>query len=665
MTLNHRDLVVACVEALDTFDPEICALEEHISNFLHYSKIYDESDATFVTEVFSGCVRYAAVLRVVMDGFFVRDGKTVLRSGEHLYRVFCYLALFRLDELGIGHFRKFVRAQDVNKMYKFLSFFADDKNLKTWIKDEWLKQYENSFVQTTLLSPLLRWLPELQELIHQLKEKINNKVKLKKTTAAAAPTELKPFNLTQPRPRSIPVPEQIPKLQPHKQVPVTTYVEPKEKTFLQKNREVNRRKAEENLMHAARKQFDCANPDKSEKTRARMKTILLDEESKLDFNKHKCNPLPVSLLEDNIPIKLNAAAILREGKLYQQREQEELKKLERLQAGARDPGAFLEWQTKMRQADLDRQLADIERRRLEGKLSHEEAILARKGLIQENRQKVQQMKQEAQDLMNDYLERRLEEEHQMRSLVEDVMEGHENAKDAKKKLQEYKARVVQEVNEESQELMRRALEEAEEEMRKKMELIQQIRAMEATPVIRNKLVDKTSTAGHGLLSEMSIAELNERLALYKITEKDEEETKRDDILCTKQAKDQKLLETLETISRHRKEHTKVAASRLEDRKNTHQTRPIIKDEKLLALQQKLEEKKDQRKREQEASRIVPDKKSSLRIQTLAQEKKSSEQSRWQELEQTRERTAKLVSKGIESSQSASRLAANRQLLTMY
>ncbi len=39
------------------------------------------------------------------------------------------------------------------------------------------------------------------------------------------------------------------------------------------------------------------------------------------------------------------------------------------------------------------------------------------------------------------------------------MEGHENAKEAKKKLQEYKAKMVAEVNEESQELMKRALEE--------------------------------------------------------------------------------------------------------------------------------------------------------------------------------------------------------------
>ena len=48
----------------------------------------------------------------------------------------------------------------------------------------------------------------------------------------------------------------------------------------------------------------------------------------------------------------------------------------------------------MRQKDLDEQLAGIERRRIEGKLSHEEAILARQNLIKNNRQKVEQMKEE-------------------------------------------------------------------------------------------------------------------------------------------------------------------------------------------------------------------------------------------------------------------------------
>ena len=68
----------------------------------------------------------------------------------------------------------------------------------------------------------------------------------------------------------------------------------------------------------------------------------------------------------------------------------------------------------MRQRDLDAQLAEIERRRLEGKLSHEDAILARQNLIKDNKVKVDQMKEEAQQMMAEYLERRFEEEKEMR-----------------------------------------------------------------------------------------------------------------------------------------------------------------------------------------------------------------------------------------------------------
>ena len=45
-------------------------------------------------------------------------------------------------------------------------------------------------------------------------------------------------------------------------------------------------------------------------------------------------------------------------------------------------------------------------------------------------------------------------------------------------------------------------------MKRKMELIQQIRALESMPKNRNKMVDWTTTAGHALLSEMSIAEVS-------------------------------------------------------------------------------------------------------------------------------------------------------------
>ncbi len=34
MTLAHRDLVRGCVEVLDTFNPEIKALEDHVTDYI-------------------------------------------------------------------------------------------------------------------------------------------------------------------------------------------------------------------------------------------------------------------------------------------------------------------------------------------------------------------------------------------------------------------------------------------------------------------------------------------------------------------------------------------------------------------------------------------------------------------------------------------------------
>lgn len=55
----------------------------------------------------------------------------------------------------------------------------------------------------------------------------------------------------------------------------------------------------------------------------------------------------------------------------------------------------------MRQQDLEDELAEIECRRLQGKLSHEEAILARQDLIQENKQKVKSMKEEVSPVLKE------------------------------------------------------------------------------------------------------------------------------------------------------------------------------------------------------------------------------------------------------------------------
>ncbi|KAI8486206.1 Cilia- and flagella-associated protein 99 [Branchiostoma belcheri] len=616
--MSHKKLLACCVELLDTFNPEENCVEDHLKHFLKKNKSLDENDQTFIVEVFSGCVRYAPIMKVVVDGFYnVKEGKRSLRSERNIYITLCYMTVFRLDELGIVHFSNFVKSQDVNRMHNFFSFFLADENLKKWIKDEWCKHYDPRFTQDNLLRPLHRWMPELEKMISQLADKVANKNNLPKKVVKPA-TQPQEFNITQPKPRAIPVPERIPKLHKHRP---------------------------EILMDANRFQFRAAISEKSAKTKKIMSEIMDEEDSKLDFEKNRARPLPRHVTE-NIPIKLNTAAILREGALVQKKEDHELKKLLDLEAGAKDASEFLEWQQKMRQKDYDEQLAEIERRRLEGKLSHEEAILARQTLVKENRQKVQDMKDETQQLMQEYVHQRMQDEKEMKRLVEIVMSSHKNAIQAREQLREYKRKIVEEVNIESQELLRQALEDEEEEMKRKFEIIQQIRAMEAVPVVRQKFVDLASTAGHQLLSELSILELKERLGLMKEAQRKAEEEKRDEILTAKQGKDKKLMDTLEQISRHRAETSKAAALRLEKKRATSGKKPEVKDPKLQDLEKKLQEKKAERLREAEKMKIKSDKKSAGRTQELAREKKALEENRWKELERTKEKQAKLVTQGI-------------------
>nr|KAG5686295.1 hypothetical protein BaRGS_033939 [Batillaria attramentaria] len=332
-------------------------------------------------------------------------------------------------------------------------------------------------------------------------------------------------------------------------------------------------------MEASRRQFACANPEPSHKTREVLKNIVSEQDSKLEFERHRSRPVP-AFLNKEIPIKMNTAAILREGQLYQKQEEETLKKIAKLESGTRNSLEFDEWQATMRKKDLDAKLAEVERRRLLGKLSYEEAILARQNLIEENRQKVAQMKKEA-----------------------------------------------------------------EAEMRKKLELIHQIKAAEASPAPRQKMLDLTSTAGAWLLSEMSIAELRERLALMKVAEKEAEEKKRDEILEAKQAKDQQLIDTLECISKHRLEQTRSAALRLEEKKKGKPVSAIPKTEQLTDLQRQVEAKRQARIRAQEESKLTPGRSSTMRTAALIGQKKALEESRWKELERTREKTARIMSRG--------------------
>ncbi|NWW61110.1 CFA99 protein, partial [Ifrita kowaldi] len=563
------------------------------------------TEEKFVLDTLEGCTEYKSMLDVVVNAFYAQDGRYCPISERNLYLVICYLATFQLEEIGLQHFSRIVKSLDTAKMQKFLRFFFNDLYLNTWIKDEWSHFYDSVYVKENWIDPLLRWQPKVQQLIEKLTDKLSNRTTTVKTSRVTQPKE---FNLTVPKPRAIPLPPPapLPVLAKRQPVPPSIYKPPKERKQLEEIKTKNIQKAKIRSLTCVCKgdpfflntlpvqgtiftgrQIDSFLPQYLEVVWESVFTQYFEE-----LTKQPQDPI------DNIPIKLNTAAILREGALYQRKLEEELKRIENLQQGAGDPSEFLEWQKQMRGKDLEEQLAEIECRRLQGKLSHEEAVLARQNVIQENKRKGDLLREKKAELMHLYGEKRLQEQKEMKELVEQVTEGHKNVKLVKAKIQEYKQQIVQQVCEESEELLRQALEEEEEKNRKRYELIQQIRAIESIPNIRHKFVDLTETGGHGLFGEMSIVELRERLALLKEAQKAAEEEKRDQIIHEKQAKEQLLLDKLDQISQFRAELGRAAALKQEEKKKSQSGERPMKDERILNLQKKIAEKTMERKKQE-------------------------------------------------------------------
>ncbi|XP_076605094.1 cilia- and flagella-associated protein 99 isoform X2 [Chaetodon auriga] len=593
MAPSYGSLVKEAIALLDKFNAGSQCLDDFMEDASKDLQNVDVLRKKFILDVVSGCVEHKKLLDVVISVFYGQNGKWLSRGDRSQFVVICYLATFALDGIGFQRFSHIVKSLDAKRMQTFLTFFLT--NLTTWIQDEWNKIYDAAYVEKQWIGPLLRWRPEIDILMEQLAVKISRGSQVER--APIKSTVPQEFSLTRPKSPRLPMPELIPQQEKCKPVPSSTYRAPKEKQKMEEIKQKNQQKTEELLYEANMKQFRCANPQKSENTKKVISQIKADYDSKLKFNSFHSSGPPSSLKTNSWPIKLNSAAILRQGALYDRQVEEELQRMERLAEGAREPSSFLRWQKEMREKDLQEELASIERKRLEGRISYEEAAMARTRVMERNQRAAQLKKEETAQLMRRYAEKRLQDEKEMRDLVQQVAEGHKNSKTAKEKLQKFKQSIVKEVSQQSRELLRQALEEAQAELSRKFEIILEIRAIESLPHIRVRNFDDTATAGHELMGEMSLAELRERLALLKEAQQIEQQEKRERILEEKQNKKQLLLEQLDTIDLHRRALAQAAAIRREERKaRLGFQQAVTQDEKVLALQRKLEEKQQERQR---------------------------------------------------------------------
>eukprot|EP00043_Microstomoeca_roanoka_P006561 m.63842 g.63842 ORF g.63842 m.63842 type:complete len:653 (-) comp13467_c0_seq1:1438-3396(-) len=599
--------VILCTRALEQFETSVKSSDEYLLEFLQQGDHQlTPSEETLVIQIFEACVTFKKAIKTIVNAFYTSGDTSALRSDRHLYNVLFYLAVLGLEDIGFKAFQRLIVSQHTAKMARFLHFlFGNPGAITGWMKDRWMSVYDEETVNNEFIQPMLQHRERMLELVaalddpsklSELRDTLRNRP-LSRTRPPANATVPQPFNLTRPKPRVVPLPRVVSTAGPprSKPIPKTTYITPLEEAALERKREANRRKAEKTVTDALTKTFACA--PTAEEVRAKQQILaerkVQDELAQIE-NSIRARPVP-NAVRAAVPVRLNAAAILREEKLYRQQLEEEATRLSKLEAGEFNERELMELQEKIRLEEEQQRLVDIERKILEGQLSHEEAIIARQQAMEQRLEVALDVKEESRRLLERAQRLREKEEEMLRQNAAQIQQIREQVAEAVEEALKQKKEQGQQVKAEREMLMKEAAERAAAEMEQKLEIIRQIKALEAVRPDRAVEFNAAETMNHGLLTEMSFAELQQRLDMLRTLRKEEEEAKRAVIFDAKLAKDTMLQEKVEAIQvgrmqlgmeRSQKQTQKAQFAQL--------ARPKSTDEKLSGLREKLAARRAER-----------------------------------------------------------------------
>lgn len=407
---------------------------------------------------------------------------------------------------------------------KIAEYLMVEENL-VFLADAACKVFSHDYVVTKLLRPLLAKMYLVKKLHEQLASDSNE---AKPPVLPKGPTMLERVTCNPPPPANTP---EEPSHFKSTEVPYKHYQDNEIiRTRLSKEHKRNREHARALLERARLEAFSCYEIKKSK--------VVKDEGFPTPPFKHK-RPPPKSC----VSIKTNAATIIREAALLAKREEREIQKMESLMQGGRDDYKISALEADMRNALEQERSKEIERRHLLGQLTYEEAILAKRKLSRENKEKAAQFKEERNKLLDEIERWRVEEQKKIKALIRACQESDRAARQAQERLLEKRQRGAKLFKDENRKLLTQSLRDKQEELQQKVKLIQELRMLQQVRCLHvaPKEFDPTETGNLGLLCEMSVAELQERLGLLRIEMQRVLEERRKKIADSKERK-AKLLE---------------------------------------------------------------------------------------------------------------------------
>ncbi|KAJ3125809.1 hypothetical protein HK098_008197 [Nowakowskiella sp. JEL0407] len=479
-------------------------------------------------------------------------------------------------------------------MYKLVEFLWGDG--RNELKAAWEKWVDLEFVQNHLMSPINKYTEESVSLLSMLKDKIDNGMKPHKSSRG--PIQMEPFLLTKQNLKPREKTPEVFKCITHKAkpVPAVVYKGTGEIEKLLVIKEENRRKAIENLEKSEAEKFSVL-----KRSNPRKKQI----ESPLTPPPPKISSDPSKLLysDPSIPVKITTSTILREDAVLRKKKQKEELKVEDMEKSLIDEKKFVLWREEEKLKEEEQKELEKERRKLEVKLIHEDAIVAKYMKLKQNRENAEVIKEESEQLKEKKTTEIILTQEENKKKKNKVLEGYENVVKAKQEVAQTNNQKAAELTAESLRLREKAMREAEEERLRKIELIQQIRILERSiPSVGStiKIVDLTETAGFGILGEMSIVELQERLLMAKLSHERYMDEKRKEITDKKTNRILKINETLKELEYSRNQRKMMREERATQGRKQEITKiKREEDEEIKKLKAKLEEKRKEREKMQQ------------------------------------------------------------------
>jgi len=667
--MKYSELIDKCVEIRRTWDPIIESLDAHADEFL--KKVTDDNEKVFVKQVFFGTYRYEEFIKAFNNTLFKRSPAETNRNDAPLNGIFIYLVCFRLNELPLEEFKKLVLSQNPVKMHVLFQFLFNVDMLNQYVREEWCKLYDATYIDNVVIGDIAKNLPMVADLLATVSMKATGKVtdfvnslgsqysEKENKGKTWKPTEPKPFQITQPKVKALPQPIMIPKIVKSNPIPESTY-----KNNL-KDIEEDKKKKREQTKEEIKKTYTDSKVQRFEFETEKRPTNLdvLKEEADKKFKtqtemKTFFKPIPAFDKADTADIKMNAATILKEEFIIKRGNKEEEDYLRQVEMNMRDSSEFENWKKKMQDKDTLEKLELQEKRRIEMQLAREAAMKAVEHKYEKNKDNVEVMKQISKENKKEIEKKAQEEFEHKKELRELVAETKGNAEVEKHKVTEGKKKIHDQVKKEKKERYFMKLEEEEVERKKREELISKIRELEKRPRKQPKPFDPTETGGVGLLEELSLVQLRERLQQVRAEREEITEKKRVENIKKKEEKTGELKGKLAEIQALRKENAKIQAEKraqkLKDIEDEKKIKAEMREKSLLEVHGKITKKKEDKQAELE--RIARElREIKLKRQYLNADKAILEAKAWQSLEEGAEREIKfrqnvklLEQEGVES-----------------